>query len=136
MTKKISQIDGKVFITLNNGPYAGQTREVSDADPMQLLSELTRSRYKWILDLSEADAIQRLEWGRAELVHAILGALRSGRPVRFNKEIYMATNPSDLADVVGKVEDAIGESGFNVFLESDDENGVSIGIHSKEASKN
>jgi len=138
MIKKPTPIDGKVFMTVQGGPYQEpRTREVTQVEqPLDLTISLARERISWALDLSQADPIQTLEWVRADMAGRIIAALMHGRPVRFNQRTFMVTNPTQLEEVMGQVEDTISESGFNVFVESDDESGVSIGIHSKEASKN
>jgi len=138
MTQKkgTTPIDGKVFMTLLNGPFANRKRDVTRAVPAELIAELTRDQTKWLLDLAQADHIQRLEWAKADMGGRILDALLHGRPVRFNKRIYMAASPEEYAEVGGRLEDAIFESGYNVFVEADDESGVTIGIHSKETPKN
>lgn len=128
-------------IEVLSGPYAGQVREVysSQANPMDLLGEMAHSNWDWQLDFKSCqDPMEQFLWARADMVCRVLKALLRGRSVWFLDEEYHVEDLGDqgeIARVAGVVEDAISNSGFNVFVESDDETGVTIGIHSPERPK-
>jgi len=127
-------IDGNVYMTLTTGPYANQTREVTDEDPMELMIDLIRQNMEWIIDYSKADNEQIFEWARADLANKCSHAIMLGRTVKFDGKIYQADNLEESIKVIDELDNAIGYGGYNVFIEKYDENGVVIGIHSIEGS--
>jgi hypothetical protein len=122
-----------VKVTVLTGQYAGRTRSVDETvDPVRLLKELVFQGWGWSIDLSDATEQEFFLWVRADMAMRIVGALMRGRVVTFAGTLYWAKSQEDIERVVGEVEDAISNSGYNVFVESDDEIGVTIGIHSTE----
>jgi len=112
-----------------SGPHAGKYRVVPEGfDPMGLLTEFASKDWKWSVDFTQATQTELFEWGRADMVARVLAALKHGRSVQFQDTEYRVERPEDLSHVAGEVEDAIAYSGLMVKVESDDENGVIIGI--------
>ena len=126
-----------IRITLLTGPFAGSTRTSaqvpSDIDPMAIVADIVRHGWGWSIDWSQATTEEAFLWGRADFVCRILRALAEGRPVRFLGRVYgPAANADELATLVGKVEDAVAESGRNVFILADDAFGLTVGVHGHE----
>ena len=130
-----------VIIKIIAGPYAGQVRRVRDnrfrgmpVDPVRLLTQLMQRGSRWEIDYSQADRNEIVDWGRADLTVRYLRALYEGRPVRFMGGEYRATagDQKEAVAIGQQIEDIVSTSGHYVFLESDDENGVSIGIGPRE----
>ncbi len=123
-----------ITITALTGPHAGKIREVPTdfLDPLSLLQEFAKNDWKWDIDWTNATEEEAFIWGRADMVGRILAALLHGRTVWFQGTEYCVTNPAELEQVLSEVEDVIVESGFNVAVESDDANGVRIGIRGTE----
>ncbi len=112
-----------------SGPHAGKERVVPEGfDPMGLLTEFASKDWKWSVDFTQATQTELFDWGRADMVASILAALQYGRSVWFQNMEYRVEKLEDLPRVAGEVEDAIAYSGLMVKVESDDENGVIIGI--------
>ena len=112
-----------------SGPHAGKDRVVPEGfDPMGLLTEFASKDWKWSVDFTQATQSELFEWGRADMVARVLAALKHGRSVWFQDTEYRVERPEDLSHIAGEVEDAIAYSGLMVKVESDDENGVIIGI--------
>jgi hypothetical protein len=122
-----------IKITALSGPHAGKDRVVPEGfDPMGLLTEFASKDWKWSVDFTQATQTELFEWGRADMVARILTALQHGRSVRFQDTEYRVERPEDLPHVAGEVEDAIAYSGLMVKVESDDSDGVTIGVGSTE----
>jgi hypothetical protein len=118
-----------IKITALSGPHAGKDRVVPEGfDPMGLLTEFSSRDWKWSVDFSQATQSELFDWGRADMVARILAALQHGRSVWFQGTEYRVERTEDLPHVAGEVEDAIAYSGLMVKVESDNDDGVSIGI--------
>lgn len=118
-----------IKITALSGPHIGKERVVPEGfDPMSLLSEFASRDWKWSVDFSQATQSELLEWGRADMVARILAALQHERSVWFQDVEYRVEKLEDLPRVAGEVEDAIAFSGLMVKVESDDSDGVTIGV--------
>lgn len=118
-----------IKIAVLSGPHAGKERVVPEGlEPMGLLTEFASRDWKWSVDFSKATQSELLDWGRADMVARILAALQHGRSVWFQGAEYRVEELADLPRVAGEVEDAIAYSGLMVKVESDDENGVTIGV--------
>ena len=122
-----------IKVTALSGPHAGKKRVVPEGfDPMGLLTEFASKDRKWSVDFSQATQSELFEWGRADMVARILAALQHGRSVQFQDTEYRVERLEDLPHVAGEVEDAIAYSGLMVKVESDDSDGVTIGVGSTE----
>lgn len=118
-----------VKLTILTGPKEGQSRFVHSrqVEPMGLLQSIVNKGWEWKLDYSDADPSESFFWIRADMVVRIIRALRAGRSVFFLEQEYRFQEGGDPEKVVGEIEDAISESGFNVYVETDNEQGVRIG---------
>ena len=128
-----------IVIRIISGPHAGKVREIVDGEfdgvPInsdQLLMQLFELGSRWELDLSVATGAEIFDWGRSDMVVRYFRALVEERPVIFMGVEYFAKSAEEITEVVQRIEDVIVASGHNVFLEYDDERGVSIGTHGTE----
>jgi hypothetical protein len=118
-----------IKITALSGPHVGKERVVPEGfDPMGLLTEFASKDWKWSVDFSRATQAELFDWGRADMVARILAALQHGRSVWFQDVEYRVEKLEDLPHVAGEVEDTIAYSGLMVKVESDDSDGVAIGV--------
>jgi len=104
-----------------------------EVDPTEIFFGLVSHRNDWQVDYNRATSEELLVWFRAEIVARIMRALDEGRSVRFmsNEWSWQADGPN-LLNLAQEIEDTIVNSGFNICLESDDENGVVIGTQGLE----
>lgn len=113
-----------IKMTLLTGKYAGETRDVSGVNPIELLRSLwLGSDTEWSIDYSEATPEEVIEWGKHDMSIRCIRALKRGRKVFFMNQVFEGFSE----ELVGELEDEIVECGFMVKLVSDDENGVVIG---------
>ena len=84
------------------------------------------------MDYSEAKDEEIFLWFRAELIARIIRALISDLPVKFLENEWQAGSGRDLFEIVQEIEDAIVGSGRLVTIDSDDKNGVVIGVRGYE----
>ncbi|PJA11055.1 hypothetical protein COX67_01845 [Candidatus Falkowbacteria bacterium CG_4_10_14_0_2_um_filter_36_22] len=137
-----------VCITIIKGRWKGRVRYFSgvrvikafmpfklgeEVDPTEIFFGLVSHRNDWQVDYNRATSEELLVWFRAEIVARIMRALDEGRSVRFmsNEWSWQADGPN-LLNLAQEIEDTIVNSGFNICLESDDENGVVIGTQGLE----
>ncbi|MBU2260179.1 hypothetical protein KKC44_06295, partial [Patescibacteria group bacterium] len=73
-----------------------------------------------------------LAWFRAELAARIIRALEDGREVKFLNQVWHAQEGDDLQVMGQEIEDVILASGRMVIIDSDDEDGVVIGVRGYE----
>ncbi len=118
------------------GDRAGTEQEVPDStDPLEAISFCVQNGWEWeVIWTSARDAQETFAWARADMVGRCLRALLHGRPVFFNGKTYAVTGPDPAGIVAGQLEDAIVNSGANVKVGSDDEDGVVIELGSDEES--
>ena len=118
-----------IKVAVLSGPHIGKERVVPEGfDPIGLLTEFASKDWKWSVDFTQATQSELLDWGRADMVARILAALQHGRSVRFQDTEYRVEKLEDLPRVAGEVEDAIAYSGLMVKVESNNDEGVTIGI--------
>ena len=119
-----------IKVKVLSGQYAGQTRVVPpNVSARDLLGDFIAKRITWSIDYENATSEESFEWGRQDMACRILRALRAGLPVVFREEVYQLRDIADfdqLAELVGRVEDAVADSGRVVALGYDDERGVLI----------
>ena len=119
-------------VTVLTGKYAGVTRNISTTDAPAILISLARDNVKWrCCPDPNTDPQDLFEWTRIDLAARCVSALMHGRSVTFMGEVYRATADT-LELAVGYIEDEIVNSGKNIFVEKDDEDGVVIAVHSNE----
>jgi len=122
-----------IEITCLTGPHAGQTlTPPSGTTPAGLFASLVRHSWTWEVDYSAATDEEILGWFRAEIGARITRALRAGLPVGFLGRQYRVPAGGDLAAVAGELEDDIVGSGRLVMIDSDDEQGLVIGVRGYE----
>ncbi len=116
------------------GRFAGQVREIPPTtDPMELFGFCARENWAWEVEWASATSTQeKFVWGRADMVGRCLRALLHGRPVFLSGKRYAAKGTDAAGVVAGQLEDAIVNSGTNVRVGSDDEDGVVIELCSDE----
>jgi hypothetical protein len=126
----VEEKGGRVRIRFLSGNRAGAEQEVPQStDPLEAITFCVQQGWAWeVVWASARDAQETFLWARADLVGRILRALREGRPVYFNGVRYAVTGPDPIGIVAGQVEDAIVNSGANVKVGTDDEDGVVIEI--------
>jgi hypothetical protein len=118
-----------IKVAVLSGPHIGKERVVPEGfDPIGLLTEFASKDWKWSVDFTQATQSELLDWGRADMVARILAALQHGRSVWFQDKEYRVEKLEDLPRVAGEVEDAIAYSGLMVKVESNNDEGVTIGI--------
>lgn len=126
-----------------DGPFAGAvrifegTRAIDDLEkwilgeatnPSELFGSFVMYGWRWEVDYSKATDEEFLKWFAAEIMARILRALRNGLPVKFFNKIYRLSKDEDLLKVGQEIEGAIASSKKIIFLISDDENGLVIGV--------
>jgi hypothetical protein len=119
-------------IAVLSGPHVGKTREVPmEFNPMDLLGEFAKQDWHWEIDWSSArDDQEAYDWARADFVNRIARALSHGRPVQsmgFKWQCALPLDQDEFRRVMGEVDDAVGDSGYHVFIQRDDDTGVTIG---------
>ncbi len=126
-----------ITIRMLTGPYAGQVRTSRDVErlgiePGTLLTDLGSRDLWWEIDYSQATAAETLEWARYDLVARVIRALMHDRTVTVFGFDFRGWDP----ETVGMVEDTIANSGKDVTVGRDDENGLEIiGIDNRPADK-
>lgn len=123
-----------IKIKILTGSYAGQERVVPDSiDPQELLMQLAGQGWRWEIEWPAANDREAAIWARADMASKIISALFYGRFVHFmgfEWRVPAGADRNEAHRIVGEVEDAISNSGANVFVESDTDEGVTIGVDS------
>ena len=122
-----------IKVTILTGPFTGKTRVVQPGiKPENLLGEFVQMGYAWEVDYSQATQAETIEWFKHDFTCRVARALHAGRPVKFLDKTYTMKNPEDMQefkDLMGKIDDAVGDSGRIISIERDDETGVIISTH-------
>ena len=119
-----------ISVTVLTGQYAGKTAIMPDnIKPLRLLVRFAKQDVRWGIDYTKATTEEAQEWSRADMAARIIAALSHGRIVRFLYYEWAPTNLDEINKAVEEIEDAIGHSGTNVYVETDDETGVTIGVY-------
>ncbi|MFA6534115.1 MAG: hypothetical protein WCT37_03000 [Patescibacteria group bacterium] len=118
-----------IKITITSGPYAGRSRTaegatMEDQSLEAIFHSLVQEGWHWEIDYSQATPEEAFLWSRQDLGCRCVLALKEGRPVYFQGEVL--TDFSN--EGVGRLEDAIVNSGKNVTVDRDDEAGLWIGV--------
>jgi hypothetical protein len=131
-----------ISMSILNGPWAGRSRTFTlsefgeficlefgeTADPMALFAAAVHHGWNWETDYSQASDAEQHVWFWADFVARVMRALERGLPVRFLGREYRAESADELEEVAGRLEDDIVESGRLISIDSDDENGVVVGV--------
>jgi hypothetical protein len=117
-----------IKIKILSGPYADQERTGEETaqlgiDPQKLLAEMGYQNVRWEVDFSQASPQENLEWGRADLVGRIVRALSHERGVWFHGHEFRGFSD----EMMVMLEETISNSGLQVAVERDDEDGLVIG---------
>ncbi|MBU2214221.1 hypothetical protein KJ996_06340 [Patescibacteria group bacterium] len=103
-----------------------------EVDPYGLFAGFLKHGDKWAVDYNQATDEEVLAWFRAELAARIIRALEDGREVKFLNQVWHAQEGDDLQVMGQEIEDVILASGRMVIIDSDDEDGVVIGVRGYE----
>jgi hypothetical protein len=118
-----------IKITLTSGPFAGKTRVMpASMDPAEMFASLVRHGWTWEADYSAGTEEEVFLWFRAEMVARAIRALTAGLPVRFLDREYRVGAGDDLLQVAQDLEDAIVASRRLIVIDSDDEQGLVVGV--------
>jgi len=93
----------------------------SSANPYDVLGELLGGNLMYQVDYTDATKAEIIAWGGADMMVRVLRASQRGLDVSFMGTCYGQ-------DELQRLEDDIVASGYCVRVESDDHNGVVIGI--------
>ena len=112
-----------ISIKCIGGPYDGRVRTPpADFVPQHLLVEMVENGWGWEIDFSRASREETILWGGADLVARAYRAVKNGKSVVFLGVEY--TRVEDLSEL----EDALVNSGYEVKVARDDEEGLTIDI--------
>ena len=121
-----------VIVKIISGPRAGQQNLVS-MRPDEL-AVCAQNGWRWKVDWSTVPVEDLFEWTRQDLVNKVASALIRGGFVRFvTPEGIQEWQAPITQDKMGEIDDTISDSGYNVFVQSDREDGVVIAVHSRES---
>jgi hypothetical protein len=122
-----------ILVSILTGKYAGRTATMpDDVNPAELLGGLAKVDIKWKIDYEEADYNEMIEWGKADMVARIIAALTHGRIVRFQDTEWESVSINESTKSVWEIEKAIVCAGMHVYVDVDDEKGVTITGYSPE----
>jgi hypothetical protein len=125
-------------MTAVDGPHQGKTplvdtRQINFNDVLQTFAQ---KDWGWSIEYRDInDPMDVIEIGRIDMVNRIVRALLHRRMVTVLGYVFgPATDEASFESLMGEVEDAIADSGMNVFIESDDNDrqGLVIAAHSPE----
>ena len=119
-----------IWVKCLNGPFSGERRvvELDFIDPVSFFSQLVAHGWRWETDYSQATEEETFLFFRAEIVARIMRALENGLLVKFLGQSYRVDKNNNLMDVAQKIEDAIVSSGRMITIDSDNEQGLVIGV--------
>ena len=122
-----------IKITITSGPLAGRTRAMpAEMNPHEMFASLTAHGDQWSVDYSAATEEEVFLWFRAELITRIVRALQEGWPVKFLDQEFHLEAGGDLYSVGQTIEDVIVASGRMITIDSDDEEGLVVGVRGYE----
>ena len=122
-----------VIIKALSGPFAGKEKELFPYEnPMGFFTSMYRHGWRWESDYSRATQEEIVRIFRAEIIVRLMRALFAGLPVIFMNKTWHAGDKSEVEKMAQEIEMAIVESGMMITIESDDENGLVIGVRNYE----
>lgn len=101
--------------------------ELHGIDRTYMLMDFVEMGLEWEINFSQALDDEAYYWGRIDIGARIMRAIIQDRRIIFGENIYSSTGADKVALAV-KIENEIVCSGKMIFLESDDEDGVNIGV--------
>lgn len=118
-----------IKLTIVTGPRADQTQiaegpTMRGHPPEAVFGIFLQNEWHWVVDYSQATDEEAFIWFRQDLTCRMVLALKEGRPVHFQGETFTVFSEAE----VGRLEDTIANSGFNVTIDRDDEEGLWIGV--------
>ena len=120
-----------VIIKIISGPQAGQKNLV----PLQPndLAILSKKGWRWEVDWETVPNQEIYEWVKYDLVNKITSALIRGAAIQFLEHEWQVNSPELITiELMGEIEDTIVNSGFNIVVQSDEENTLIIGTQGTE----
>lgn len=119
-----------VIVKIISGPRASQ----QNLRPMQPrdLTELALRGWRWEVLWNTVSDHNVFEWAQQDMANKIISALVRGALIEFLDQTWMTTSEEEIEVLVAEIEDAIGYSGYNVFVSADEEERLTIGVHSQE----
>jgi hypothetical protein len=126
-----------ITVMILTGPHAGKRRVMpAETNPFDLVMEFAVDDFRWQIDYAATTAAETLDWGRADMVGRILAALYHGRSVRFEDPSgpreWQSASPGEAHRMAGEIDDAISDSGYNVYVAADGEQSVVISVAGRE----
>ncbi len=105
------------------GQYDGKVQTPpSDMNPASLLFDMVNHGWGWEIDFSEASREEAIAWGGADLMARAYRAVRNGRIVTF-----LGTEYATIEELQA-FEDALVDSGYEVQVTRDNEEGLEVQI--------
>ena len=120
-----------VIVRIISGPRAGQQNLV----PMrpEELVVCSREGWRWRVQWDTVPEDELFEWARQDMVNKIMSALIRGATVQFLDQSWQVNDRKEITEkLVGEIEDTIVYGGYNVLVESDEEDQLVIGTHGTE----
>lgn len=119
-----------VIVKIISGPRAGQ----QNLTPMQPedLRFLAQQGWRWQVDWHTVPDSSALQWGINDMVNKIVSALIRGAVVEFLDQEWVLTCEEDFLELAQEIEDAVVYGGYNVVVESDEEDRFVIGTRGQE----
>jgi hypothetical protein len=119
-----------VTVQFIDGHLAGQTLNASEAGltPQDILCGIAGYKWRWETDYSQATEEEYGVWSKQDLTMKTVRALVQGLPVRVLDREYRTESLQGAFQTAAEIEDLVLENGYEAHLESDDHNGVVIGV--------
>jgi hypothetical protein len=119
-----------VTVRFIDGHLAGQELNASEAGltPQDILCGIAGYKWRWETDYSQATQEEHSVWSRQDMAMKVTRALAQGLPVRVLGREYRSESLQGAFHVAAEIEDLILASGQEAYLESDDHDGVVIGV--------
>jgi hypothetical protein len=121
-----------IKLKILNGPHVGKEYEIlSMVAPGRFLHGIYLNEWLWEIDYSKAITKEKEEWMRHDIALRCIRALKNGRVVKFYGKTYrleLKDDKAELKKVCQELEDGMVNSGRMISIDSDNNQGVVIGV--------